>query len=151
MMCSRNVRHMPATILTACSTTPIGAELPGGHFRSMTFSTQLFTRLTLTASAHAMVDNPPSPWVVNFKALNSFTNDYTASTLQTSGLVGPEGSEGAVLLQAPASAAAAKPYILLAPSLCCFCPWGAGTSVWASTPHVITSRPLFKMAPTIVI
>lgn len=53
------------------------------------------------------------------------TNTYTASTLKTSGLVGPVGSEGAVMVQQHAAA----DYLLITPSLCCFCPWGAGSSV----------------------
>jgi hypothetical protein len=58
------------------------------------------------------------------------TPDYTASTMKTSGLVGPVGSEGAVMVQKHASA----DVLLIMPSLCCFCPWGAGSTVWRA-PH----------------
>jgi len=54
------------------------------------------------------------------------TYDYTGSTLKSSGLLGPVGSEGAVMLQQHPGA----DYLIIMPSLCCFCPWGAGASVW---------------------
>jgi hypothetical protein len=55
---------------------------------------------------------------------------YNAMTAASSGLIGELGSENAFLLKGPTGL-----YFLVEPSLCCFCPWGAGASVFtAPTP-----------------
>ena len=45
-------------------------------------------------------------------------------TATSSGLLGERGSENAMLVSNKGR------YLLIEPSLCCFCPWGAGASVY---------------------
>lgn len=74
------------------------------------------------------VERLDSTWTRS--AASSTAVAYNAMTTTSSGLIGELGSENAFLLKGPTGK-----YFLVEPSLCCFCPWGAGASVFtAPTP-----------------
>lgn len=62
-------------------------------------------------------------------AASATSTVFNKQTAASSGLVGEVGSENAMLVKNKGV------YTLIEPSLCCFCPWGAGASVYtAPTP-----------------
>lgn len=65
-------------------------------------------------------------------AANGTAVAFNATTSTSSGLVGVIGSENAFIVRSPMSTGSPL-YFLVEPSLCCFCPWGAGAAVFTAS------------------
>jgi hypothetical protein len=68
-------------------------------------------------------------------ASNGTAVAFNATTSTNSGLVGVIGSENAFIVPSPANGGggAQQLFFLVEPSLCCFCPWGAGAAVFTAS------------------